>query len=178
MAATTLSIDQYLRNSNFKPDVEYIDGELRARPVVTTAHGKLQSLLSHWFLGHEDWNVDVAVEARMRVSPARVRLPDVVVDYAGDWPDTLIEPPLIVIEILSPNDSYIHTQTLAEDYLAMGVANIWLLDPKAQSARVYENGAWVERVRLEVLKTPIYLDTEKLFARLHRRHSKQEEQQR
>ena len=169
MAATTLiSIDEYLHTSSYNPDVEYIDGELRERPVVFSIHGKLQSLLCIWFGQHEEWGLDVAVEVRTQVTASRVRLPDVVVDTAGRWPQTLISPPLIVIEILSPSDSYSETERLAQDYLAMGVPNIWLIDPETRTARVCVKEAWIEKTRLEVAGTEIYLEVGALFARLFR----------
>ena len=168
-AYTTVSIDEYLHDFSFRPDVEYIDGELRERPVVKRVHGRIQSLLSMWFGTHEEaWGIEVVVEVRTRVSATRVRLPDVIVDWAGDRPDTLIEPPLLVIEVLSPGDSYTETQRLAQDYLAMGIPNIWLLDPETRTARVCENKAWIEKSRLEVAGTEIYLDVDVLFARLDR----------
>ena len=170
MATTAISIETYLQDSSFKPDVEYIDGALKGRAVVTTAHGKLQSLISHWFLEHEDqWGLDVAVEARTQVSPTRVRLPDVVIDKAGIWPETLVDPPLIVVEILSPHDSYTETQKLAQDYIAMGIPNIWLIDPETRTARVCEKTTWTEKTRLEVAGTAIYLDVPALFNRLDRK---------
>ena len=165
-ALVSISIEEYLHNTSYKPDVEYIDGDLRERPMVMSAHGKLQSLISIWFGQHEEWGLDVAVEVRTRVAPTRVRLPDVVVDYAGRWPETLVDPPLIVIEILSPNDTYTATQRLAQDYLAMGIPNIWLLDPETRTARVCKENAWIETTRFEVSGTEIFLDTEKLYARL------------
>ncbi len=169
MATTTLvSIEDYLQNTSFHPDVEYIDGELRERPMVVSAHGKVQSLISHWFYEREEWGLDVGVEVRTRVTPSRVRLPDVVVDYAGRWPETLVDPPLIVIEILSPYDTYTATQRLAQDYLAMGIPNIWLLDPETCTARHCKKTAWIEANRLEVAGTDIHLDTARLWARLFR----------
>jgi hypothetical protein len=46
VATTTLiSIDDYLGNTSFHPDVEYIDGELKERPVVFTPHGLVQTII-------------------------------------------------------------------------------------------------------------------------------------
>ena len=169
MATTAISIDEYLNNCCPKPDVEYIDGELKERPMVKRVHGRLQSLLSMWFGEHElEWNIEVVVETRTRVSPSRVRLPDVIVDWAGPRPETLVDPPLLVIEILSPGDTYSETQRLAQDYIAMGIPNIWLIDPETRTARICEKTAWLERTRLEVTGTPVYLDVDALFARLDR----------
>ena len=175
MAATTLvSIDEYLRKT-YQPDVEYVDGELKERPMVKRVHGRLQSLISMWFGSHEDeWGIEVAVEVRTRVSVSRVRLPDVVVDYAGHRPETLVDAPLIVIEILSPGDSYIETQRLALDYQSMGIQNIWLIDPESRTGRVCQGpvagrgmrDAWIGVQRFTVAGTNIYLDLDALFARL------------
>ena len=117
MATTTsVSIDDYLRAS-FQPDVEYIDGEWKERAMVASTHGLIRSLLSAWFFSHEDeWKVRAGVEIRTQVSPTRVRLPEGVVDRAYKWPQVLTEPPLIVIEVLSPDDSY--TEPEAGDRLS------------------------------------------------------------
>ena len=170
MTTTTLiSINEYLSGLNAKPDCEYLDGYLRERPVVKRVHGRLQSLLSLWFGRHEEaWHIEVAVEVRTQVSPTRVRLPDVVVDWSGDRPDTLVDPPLLVIEILSAGDSYTETQRLAQDYSVMGVQNIWLIDPDTETARSCEGKTWAEKTRLEIAGTPIYVDMADLFARLRR----------
>ncbi len=164
----TVSIDEYLHDYSYNPDVEYIDGELRERAGGSSIHGRSQALLSMWFGQHVGWKVEAAVGVRTRVSPARVRLPDVVVDTAGRWPETLVTPPLLVIEILSPGDSYTETQRLAQDYRTMGIPNIWLLDPATRTARVCEGDAWIEKTRLEVAGTEIYLEADKLFAKLWR----------
>jgi Uma2 family endonuclease len=167
VATTTLiSIDDYLGNTRLNPDVEYIDGELKERPVAFTPHGLVQSLLSGWFFSHEDeWLIRAAVEVRTRVSPTRVRLPDVVVDRAYKWPAVLTEPPLIVIEVLSPYDSYAETQRLAGDYQNMGVPNIWLIDPETRTGRVCEGAVWRETRRFEVEGRGIYLELDWLFER-------------
>ena len=35
--ATTISIEEYLQDTSYSPDVEYIDGELKERPVEASA---------------------------------------------------------------------------------------------------------------------------------------------
>ena len=138
MATTILSgisIDEYNRTS-YHPDVEYLDGQLKERPVVQTVHGLFQGLLANWFLSHKkEWGIKAGVEMRTQVAPDRVRLPDVVVLNRGAYPQTLVDPPLIVIEILSPDDSYVETKRLAIDYQTMGIQNIWLFDPETAHRR-------------------------------------------
>jgi Uma2 family endonuclease len=112
--------------------------------------------------------VKAAVEVRTRVSPTRVRLPDVVVDRAYKWPAVLTQTPLIVIEVLSPYDSYSETQRLARDYQNMGVPNIWLIDPETRTGRVCEGAIWKETRRFEVEGLAIFLELDWLFGRLDR----------
>ncbi len=101
----------------------------------------------------------------MKVSPTRVRLPDVVVDYYGHHPEILMEPPLILIEILSPSDTFAGMQKRLHDYLSMGAPNVWVIDPETRVGFAYRADAPVRQVtRFEVAGTPIYLDLPDLFA--------------
>ena len=50
--ATLLDINEYL-SSSYRPDREYIDGELRERNVGKWDHARVQYLLAGWFLKHE-----------------------------------------------------------------------------------------------------------------------------
>jgi hypothetical protein len=97
-----------------------------------------------------------------------VRLPDIVVDPSRQWPEVLVDPPLIVIEVLSPNDPYAEVQRLVQDYLDMGMKNIWLIDTETQSGRVCNGIEWTAVKRFEIPGRAIYLDLEEQFERLHR----------
>jgi Uma2 family endonuclease len=106
--ATVLQIPltEYL-GANYRPDREYVDGEIRERNVGKYEHARIQALLARWFGNHEqEWGVQVVTEQRVQVSPARVRIPDVTLLTLGVQPDVIVDPPLLVIEILSPDDSY------------------------------------------------------------------------
>ncbi len=108
-----IPLNEYLGIS-YRPDREYVDGEIRERNVGKWEHARVQWLLALWFGNHEkQWGITGSTEQRVRVSENRVRVPDVVVLTAGAQPDVLIEPPLLVIEILSPEDSYSDTQERA-----------------------------------------------------------------
>lgn len=165
-ATSGISIEEYNR-TNYHPDVEYIDGELKERPVVQIVHSFLQVILGSWFSNHKkEWGVIAGVETRTQVAPNRVRLPDVVVLKRGRYPQTLVDPPLIVIEILSPDDSYVETKRLAVDYQTMGIKNIWLFDPETRTAEMWNGIAWIPSTRLVVEDSPIYVDVAEMFAEL------------
>ena len=163
-SATILSLAEYLHTS-YRPDCEYINGELRERHVGKWEHARVQWLLAVWFGNHEGgWDVTGSTEQRVQVSASRVRVPDLVVLHRGPQPDVLVEPPLLVIEILSPDDSYSDTQERAQDYLEMGVQTIWILDPKTRTGRMCTGPEWVAAERLVVAGTELYVELSSLFA--------------
>jgi Uma2 family endonuclease len=164
--ALQIPLHEYLGIS-YRPDREYVDGEVRERNVGKWEHARVQWLLAHWFGAHEEeWGIVGSTEQRVRVSERRVRVPDLVVLTAGAQPDVLTDPPLLVIEILSPDDSYSDTQERAQDYRAMGVETVWIIDPKTRSGRMCSGAEWVENARLEVKGTPLYVDLPEVFSQL------------
>ena len=123
-ATTLLSLAEYLETS-YRPDREYIDGELRERHVGKWEHARLQWILANWFgTREEEWGITGSTEQRTRVAGTRVRIPDLVIMRLAPQPDVLTDPPLLVIEILSPDDTYSDTQERADDYRQMGVETL------------------------------------------------------
>jgi Uma2 family endonuclease len=166
--ATVLHIPlhEYLGKS-FRPDREYVDGEIRERNVGKYEHARVQALLTRWFGNHEqEWGVQVVTEQRVQVSPTRVRIPDVALLTLGPQPDVIVDPPLLVIEILSPDDSYSDTQARAQDYRAMGVETVWIIDPTTRTGRMCSGTEWVEASRLEIKRTPLYVNLPDIFSQL------------
>jgi Uma2 family endonuclease len=167
MATSVLiPMSEYL-NTTYRPDREYLDGEVVERRVGKWEHSRVQALLTGWFIQHEGvWNIQTATEWRTQVSHTRVRIPDIVLVQAGVQPDVLTDAPLLVVEILSPDDSYSDTQQRAEDYLRMGVATIWIIDPATRTGRVCSGSNWVQGDRLEVAGTDVYVPLDRVFAAL------------
>ena len=161
-----LSISEYLETS-YSPDREYIDGELRERNVGKWEHARVQALLTAWFGKNElDWNVMVSTEQRTQVGSSRIRIPDLVLVKAEPQPDVLVTPPVLVVEVLSPNDTYFDTQDRAADYHHMGVQTIWIIDPHTRTGRMCIGATWTEAPRLEVPGTPIYVELAEIFAKI------------
>lgn len=164
MAATIhIPIAEYLATS-YRPDCEYVDGEVRERNVGKWEHARVQALLAAWFINHENvWGIVSSTEQRVQVSQDRVRVPDLVVLKAGPQPSVLTAPPLLVIEILSPDDTYSDTQERAQDYRAMGVETVWIIDPKTRTGRMCIGADWIESSRLEVKGTSLFVDLPEIF---------------
>jgi Uma2 family endonuclease len=168
MATTTqIALSEYLQTS-YRPDREYVDGELQERNVGKTDHARVQALLAMWFGAHEDqWQIVVTTEQRIRVSQDRVRIPDVTLVRPGALSeDVLSVPPLCVIEILSPDDTYSRTWEKAQDYRRMGIANIWLIDPGTRSGQASTSHGWRDTMEFEIPSTPIKLSLADIFLRL------------
>jgi Uma2 family endonuclease len=171
-SATLIPVEEYL-NTSYRPDREYIDGELRERNVGKWEHARIQWLLAAWFAQHElEWDIIGSTEQRTRVSATRIRIPDVVVLRPGTEQDVFTDPPLLIVEILSPDDTYSDTEERALDYWRMGVSTVWIIDPKTRSGRMCSGNEWVRAQRLEVAGTPIYVELDELFARLERAGAK------
>ncbi|MGO9336226.1 MAG: Uma2 family endonuclease [Terracidiphilus sp.] len=161
-----IPLEKYLAKS-YRPDCEYVDGEIRERNVGKYEHARIQALLAAWFGNHEpQWAAQVVTEQRVQVSKTRVRIPDVTLLPLGAQPDVIVDPPLLIIEILSPDDSYSDTQERARDYREMGVETIWIIDPKTRTGRVCSGTKWIEASRLEVEDKPFYVNLPDIFSQL------------
>ncbi len=140
MSTTTyVPIEVYLRSS-YEPDAEYVDGEIEERPMGQFDHSSWQQAILRWFWPHEmEWNVRVRPELRVRVSPTRFRVPDVTVLDRDEAPEQIItRPPLAVFEVLSPEDTLQRLKRKLDDYAAMGISQIWIIDPQDGSFSRYE----------------------------------------
>ena len=168
-SVAVVSVDEYLSTS-YRPDCDYVDGEVRERNVGEYPHGRLQGLLVIWFGTRErDWKIRVLPEQRIRVSATRFRIPDVCV-LLRDQPigPVFTRPPLICIEILSPEDSLRKTQERAGDYLEFGVPNVWILDPVSRKGYICTTEGLVEPEGgvLQVAESPIHVPLAEVFAEL------------
>ena len=162
-----IPLSEYLETS-YRPDREYVDGEIRERNVGKFEHARVQALLTIWFGNHErEWGVIVITEQRILATQSRVRIPDIAVLLAGSQPDVITDPPLLIIEILSPDDSYSDTQERAQDYRERGVETVWIIDPKTRTGRVCAGSKWAQAKRLEVAGTPLYVELDEIFSQVH-----------
>ena len=135
MASRTLiSVEEYLRTS-YRPDCDYVDGEVVGRNLGEKSHAKLQkAVLLYLSAREQELGIWVIQEQRVQVSPKRFRIPDICVTLGEPNEEILHQPPFICIEILSPEDRWPRVQQRIDDYLAMGVPHVWVLDPATKTA--------------------------------------------
>ena len=151
-AAVKISLGEYLETT-YRPDCDYIDGEVVERNLGDLEHSDIQTALVVWLRTRLRFQAWSGVELRIRVSPTRVRIPDVTVVLGGKPSErVLTTPPFLVVEVLSERDSLRSIQDRIDDYVAMGIRNIWAVDPETLSAWDASTGVPIE-VKDRVLRT-------------------------
>jgi Uma2 family endonuclease len=140
-AAAQISVTEYL-NTTYRPDRDYVDGEVLERNLGEYEHSRPQMRLIMFFGAREkEWRIRVVPEQRVQVKPNRFRIPDVCVVLEDSPVESIFRhPPFICIEILSKDDSFKSVIDRLDDYLAMGVENIWVIDPAARRGYTYRDG--------------------------------------
>jgi Uma2 family endonuclease len=139
MAHTTLvSVSEYLATT-YRPDQDYLDGELQERNVGEQAHSRLQTLLAAYLVAREaQFRIRVLVEQRVQVSPTRFRVPDICVLLDSDPEDPIVrKPPLLCIEVLSKDDTVSDLNERIADFFRLGVRCVWVIDPLRRKAFIY-----------------------------------------
>ena len=131
-AATLVSLQEYL--STTYPDCDYEEGVLIERNVGQKDHSKLHGEVFAWFRDRRrTLGLAAFPEQRIEVRAQRYRVPDIcVVQLPEPQEQIFTRAPYICIEILSPEDSFPRLQERLDDYLGMGVANVWVLDPASR----------------------------------------------
>jgi Uma2 family endonuclease len=130
-------------------------------------HSRLQALLLKRLLQYEDQLGVLAVpELRVQVRPSKFRVPDLCVVRGKPGEQILTRPPLLVIEILSPDDSMTSMQESIDDYLGFGIENVWIFDPRRQKAFWADAEGVHEAVNgiFETARVPVSVDLASLWA--------------
>ena len=138
LTATTVPLSEYL-DTSYRPDREYIDGEVRERNSDESDHSRMQALLIGYLLNRKTrWGITVMPEQPEQVRSDRYRVPEICV-VAGPLPTTRIldTPPFLCIEVLSRGDSMYDMQDRIGDYLTFGVPYLRVVNPRTRRAFLY-----------------------------------------
>ncbi len=134
MAASVLvPLEEYLATC-YRPDKEYVNGELVERSAGEHDHSYLQVLIAAFFVSKQtDLKIRTFICQRVLVDAAnekRYRIPDIcVVRKPYQRERILTQPPYLVVEILSPGDHTSETLRRVNDFARFGVMHIWIVEP-------------------------------------------------
>ena len=165
------SVAEY-RREVYEPDAEYVDGEVVERNAGLFNHSRMQTLIARKLGEFEETHrLCVLLVQKVRVAEERYRVPDVVV-LVRPFKKTpvLLEPPAMVIEILSPEDRMSMMLVKVADYEHFGIQCIFVIDPAQQVLFKAEAGGLRPvpdcTVRLATATGEISVDLKPLFAEL------------
>ncbi len=126
---------------------EVIDGEVVELAPTGFEHGEYEGELYTLLRNALKDRGYVAVgEVGILISkePLRIRSADVVYiskERAGERPTGILEvPPELVIEIISPSNTYTEVEEKVMDYLRAGVERVLLIDPKLKRSTLFKKG--------------------------------------
>ena len=161
---TLISEEEYLHTS-YEPDCGFEDGALIERNLGTERHSWLQAALTAFFFRRRKvWGITPYIAQRIKLRPGKFRVPDFCI-LQGPRPKELVftTPPLLVVEILSPEDRPIRVNKTIQDWRGFAVPNVWLIDPEKFENELHdEHGVrslpdGVLRVSGSAIEVPLHL---------------------
>jgi len=151
---SVISLEEYLRTL-YRPDREFRDGVLMERNVGLKSHSAMQCAVA-CYIGNrrKKWRITVYLSLRIQLREGWIAIPDIAVydlpEPDGEIPD---RPPLLWIEVLSPEDRMIDFWSKANDVIACGVPNVWMIDPYSLESQLW-TPAGVTRITDGTLRLP------------------------
>ena len=115
------------------------------------------------------WHIRAYTELRVQINSSRFRVPDVTVLSASAPKEQIVRhPPLLCIEILSPEDTILRMKDRIQDYISLGVAQVWLFAPNTRTATICDGRTMVDVTTgsLTLPGTPITLSLAEVFRAL------------
>jgi Uma2 family endonuclease len=143
-----VSVEEYLATSYPDGDREYLDGMVVERNLGTPGHSTLQKILiGHLLKFERPLQLTLFPECRLRVTETRYRVPDVLVMVRPfrQTDRVLLDAPLLIVEVLSPDDSVRAALRRFRDYAQTGVPHVILMDPIDRETFVYSSGDLARR---------------------------------
>ena len=166
-----MTVEEYL-STEFEHDCEFVDGIIEERDLGEFEHAYVQGLLVTIFNNHRnDWGVYALPEQRVQTQKMHFRVPDVAIVRSGSVREPILtHPPLLVIEVQSPDVPLRKAAEKSAEYLAFGIEHVWVIDPYARVAyRGTATGLELDRTgELAIPGTPIRVAVSDLFAELDR----------
>lgn len=163
VASAKMTLEEFLNYDDGTETLyELENGELIPMPAESDLNQRIASFLFAMFLtlGIPSYRLRIGMEVAVSGTRTSVRLPDLVV-LSEELASALegasrsivlmdMPPPLLVVEVVSPNQEKRDYRYKRTEYAARGIAEYWIVDPILQQVTVLE---WVEGLYEEKVYT-------------------------
>jgi Uma2 family endonuclease len=155
---------EYLTTS-YAREPEFVHGELIERSWPTFSHGSVQlDLGSRLHAIGRAQGLHSALGVRMRLGEDLYRIPDIALWTGPGEPGQIpTSPPLLVVEISSPDDRLHDLLQKLDEYETWGVEHIWLVEPELKQFHIYDHGSLREVEQLELPQFGFRVTVSELF---------------
>lgn len=137
-----MGADSYLALSNDGFQYELVDGVVVLSPIPTPKHQSVLAEISYQIMSHLRTQPvgSVFPEVDVRLSDEIVYRPELVFirkdRVAANW-RRILQPPDMVVEIVSPDSLRFDAETKRNDYERFGVTEFWLIDPDREELKFH-----------------------------------------
>jgi Uma2 family endonuclease len=173
-SAALISMEEYIARfveGNEKPMCEYIDGELRPKPMPTRKHSQVQANIMFNIRQKNGEQFEALPELSTRLRKTKFFVPDIAVEelsrpIQGRYPGP-DDPVFLCVEIKSPDDRIGKLFGKCEEYHTWGVPHCWIIDPERKVAWEYTPDDTEPRRADEMLNAgPIQITLTEVFRRI------------
>ncbi len=154
VATQKMTLEEFLAyDDGTDNSYELENGELINMPAESDVNQRIASFLFAFFLGLgiPSYRLRIGIEVAVSGSRVSVRIPDLLVlseELAAEMNGATrsivlmdMPPPLLAVEVVSPNQENRDYRYKRTEYAARGIAEYWIVDPIKQKVTVLE---WVE----------------------------------
>ncbi|MGJ0605791.1 Uma2 family endonuclease [Cylindrospermopsis raciborskii] len=178
MVATTAKKMTFEEFLNYDDGTDYLyeleNGEIILMPFESEINRRIAVFLLIYFsqLGIPYYRLSMKTEIVVNSRMVGVRVPDLVV-FSEELAQVMqnatrslilmdMPPPLLVVEVVSPNQEKRDYRYKRSEYAARGINEYWIVDPMGQKVTVLEwvEGLYEERVFMddEVICSPLFAE--------------------
>ena len=153
-----ITAEKYLATP-FEREPEFVHGELVEKSLPNKKHGRTQLRLCV-LLGGAGYG---CTEVRMKLAEDLFRIPDFAMFEREPEEQLPASPPLVIVEINSPDDRLYDVEQKLEEYRSWGVAHVWFVEPELKKLYIYERGL-VNVQQLDLAQFNLSITPDQLFS--------------
>ncbi|RAY15248.1 Uma2 family endonuclease [Actinomadura craniellae] len=136
-----LTVDDLARTPDDGKRYELVDGRLDVSPAPMYPHTLIESrLMIHLGVSApEEFTVLTGPGINFNADRTHHRIPDVAVIRTEDGePPYLTRPPLLAVEVVSPESVFRDHHVKAREYAEFGIPSYWIINPSAEKPGLLE----------------------------------------